>query len=374
DAAHQVLFTVASVTVGIDIDGAQEEILYVPLITSLSRGNIFSQTLTFVQDSSDINHSAIRSRWAVHAPNISLEHHQLPTIVKTFLKASGNSNEVQTNSTFADVDLSDYQSYFPKLDLEIMFSDPATKAVCDGTDEYYSGDGLFVAEAHSLRVSLKASHDEEKNSYEMNTSMSLRNSKLYYNSDTIPRNHSDSAGFNNGEETINAYEEELQSDSDDSSKSDADTTMDSVTKKKRILRFHRHSKNENRAPSILSTDSGNSKDGSHNKSLFSKVLPHKANPVDVEIMLKRASNYQAIRHLRVHPMELTVSYRGNSNYSILNIQNLRIPMSDILIENKTWSRLDLIMKCDTRTGNLARSCSHLNHILACSSKNLSKYP
>lgn len=186
DIAHQSIFTAAALNIGLDNGSVQEEVLYIPLITNLSTGNVFSKSLLFAQDAEgSINESNVRSRWTVHAPNISVEYKQIPALVRLLL-GDPTVNTPASRRESLETKLKDLQDYFPVLSLQVVISDPALRAVC-GKEK--TPDAMFVAEAERLDFALRAAHDRSAHGYTAKASFTSQRMRTYYRSAKVPRSH-----------------------------------------------------------------------------------------------------------------------------------------------------------------------------------------
>lgn len=210
DIAHQAIFTAASLNISLDNGFVQEEILYIPLITNLSRGNIFSKTLHFAQEvAGSYNQSTLRSRWTIHAPNVSVEYRQVPSLVRLILGDPLSEKPPAARKADIEMTLVKLQDYLPKLDLEVVVSDPALRAVC-GQDN--SDDRMFVAEAERLDFSLRASHGSDIHGYSAQSSFTCCHMSTYYCSSRIKKSYiakTDSTEFNLTAKTAPKLEVEI---------------------------------------------------------------------------------------------------------------------------------------------------------------------
>lgn len=191
DIAHQSTFTVASLTAGIDRGNLQEEILYVPLVASLTRGNLFSQTLRFVKEDKRKNESSVRTSWVFHAPNLSIEEHNIARLVNLFLnlkkrdkRDTENSKDPDSTEYSADPSLPN-QSFLPKLDCDVTVHNPGFSLVCEESEDCQKS--MFVMQSSRIHMALKASHDADAHSYSALATVESFGDQCFYNSETAKK-------------------------------------------------------------------------------------------------------------------------------------------------------------------------------------------
>jgi len=213
DLAHQLIFMLASLNISFDNDHTQEEILYVPMVTGLNRGNIFSQTLKYLRssDPSKVNGAHVRSRWATYAPTASIEEHQLPSFVRVLMgfvssrkdndKQDGDFNFDGLQASAEDSTGRAIQHLLPNFDLEIVVSDGTSRTRCKDTKEYENA--IFITSAESVVISLAGSHcvaapslnshnnskGEEKDStgFQAKAVFATKGAKAWYHSSNLSR-------------------------------------------------------------------------------------------------------------------------------------------------------------------------------------------
>lgn len=171
DFAHQAVFTFASFYAGLDEKNHQEEILYVPLVTSLTRTNISSQTLKLLAGDSSRNNSRIITRAMIYSPQLTLEESQFPNIIKAALglvancdrrKATTRPSEEFSSSELEEEAFSNY-SLLPILDIDVAINNPATRIVC--CDTHFCNSALFVASSRRVQLCITSKHDDKSNAY-----------------------------------------------------------------------------------------------------------------------------------------------------------------------------------------------------------------
>lgn len=190
DMAHQSTFTVASLTAGIDKGNVQEEILYVPLVANLTRGNLFSQTLRFVKEDKRKNDSSVRTSWVFHAPNLSIEEHNIARLVNLFLNLKKREQDAKSpsdsasNEFSADASLPD-QSILPRLDCDVTVHNPGFSLICEETEDCQNS--MFVMHSSRIHMALKASHDADAHSYSALATVESFGDQCFFNSGTAKK-------------------------------------------------------------------------------------------------------------------------------------------------------------------------------------------
>lgn len=124
DTAHQAIFTCSSFTFGVEHNGAHEEVIYIPLITAISKTNIFSKTIRNARKaSSERNNTILHANVNVTTPSISLEPQHVGIFINSFSgKSSKSSSMSGTTSSFQQ-----FQRLWPKAVIKFTIDEPATR-------------------------------------------------------------------------------------------------------------------------------------------------------------------------------------------------------------------------------------------------------
>lgn len=170
DYAHQAVFTFASFYAGLDEKNHQEEILYVPLVTSLTRTNISSQTLKLLAGETARNNSKVITRAMIYSPQLTVEESQFPNILKAALGMIARCDRRKATTTSEDISASELEeeafsnySLLPILDIDVAINNPATRIVC--CDSCFCDSVLFVASSRRVQLCITAKHDADTNEY-----------------------------------------------------------------------------------------------------------------------------------------------------------------------------------------------------------------
>lgn len=182
DVAHQCIFTVSSVNFGADYGDYQEELLYVPLLTVLTRGNIFSKTLRYVQNITEMNVGRLRTQVSIHNPTFNVEQHQLKFLQKIL--------DFMRNNEGRDVNVSKTTSKWtlpfqllPQTLTSVIVTDAAARLVLGS--EKIKRDTMFIASLSRLQVSLWSTHDA--GAYGIHGSLEFTEFLIWFRSEAIKR-------------------------------------------------------------------------------------------------------------------------------------------------------------------------------------------
>lgn len=130
DSAHQAIFSCNSVSVAFYKDNTQEEILYIPMITSLTKTNIFSTTLRLVKSSiTDSNNGLLRTGISISSPSVNIDSRNIPYFLKAFSKdhKSQSSSSKSKSSRKFDFTSSAFQKLWPRAVIKFTIDEPAAR-------------------------------------------------------------------------------------------------------------------------------------------------------------------------------------------------------------------------------------------------------
>lgn len=191
DTAHQAIFTCSSFMFGIDHMGVQEEIIYVPLITVISKTNIFSKTIQFVQQTTtELNDTILRANINITTPSVSLEPHHVGILLSSFLSPSMRGTHSMTQTT------SSFQKLWPRAYIKFTIDEPAARVLVRKPQSLVSPipntkfslsselSGMVVINCSKLYCDFESSHidvDGESN-YNSQCSFQLSTFAIWYRS------------------------------------------------------------------------------------------------------------------------------------------------------------------------------------------------
>lgn len=123
DTAHQAIWTCSSVMLGLDHNGVQEELIYIPLITAISKTNIFSKTINFSdQTVEDRNKTIVRANINVTTPSINIEPHHIGLLFAAFLLPHDKTPSMRATT-------SSFQKFWPRAVIKFTIDEPATRVL-----------------------------------------------------------------------------------------------------------------------------------------------------------------------------------------------------------------------------------------------------
>lgn len=124
DMAHQGILTCSSFMLGLAHGGVQEEIVYIPLITAITKTNIFAKTIQFMKQTMTEQYNTIlRANINITTPSISMEPHHVGILSgASFLSTSSRSSSM-TDTT------SSFQKLWPKAVIKFTIDEPAARVL-----------------------------------------------------------------------------------------------------------------------------------------------------------------------------------------------------------------------------------------------------
>lgn len=124
DTGHQAIFRCNSISAAFYRDKVQEEFLYIPMISSISRTNIFSKTIKMVKHTdTDRNNSLLRTTINISTPALNLDTHQIPHFINALsISSPEKKSKTQTN-------LAKFQNLWPRAVVKITIDEPAARLI-----------------------------------------------------------------------------------------------------------------------------------------------------------------------------------------------------------------------------------------------------
>lgn len=183
DVAHQAILTGTSINFGADYGEYQEELLYIPLITALTRGDIFSKTLLFVQDTTRKNEGTIQTQIAIHNPTFNVEMHQLMFLQKIIEFLGSEKRHSKSKRPVRSSKWTLPLQFLPRTRTSIIITDVAARLVLGS--EKIRKDTMFIASCSHMQVLLLSTHAE--GAYSIDGSLEFTDFLLWYRSEVIER-------------------------------------------------------------------------------------------------------------------------------------------------------------------------------------------
>lgn len=192
DTAHQTIVTCSSFMFGLDNDGAQEEILYIPLITVLLRTNIFSKTLLFAHYSAiERNKSLVHANVNVVSPSINMEPHHFGLLLGCLTSHSSGSKPSSMKKAFGN-----FQKLWPKAYIKFNIDEPAIRALVHKPEGYDAPipyaklsltnelTGMVVFTSAKIHADWKSSHSDTgaNSSYNLQGKFQVSSCDAWYRS------------------------------------------------------------------------------------------------------------------------------------------------------------------------------------------------
>lgn len=196
-SAHQAMVTLSSVNFGVTNGEVQEELIYVPMVTILSRTDLFSQTLRFVQDTTNAqNESVIRLTVNVASPTVNIETRHVPVLLRAMssfqkkkrdeLRKGGGTEK--RRRPFA-LPLDKLEKLLPRVVMKIAIDEPGLRLVLspkyqEVSDGVAKEDSMVVSSSSKVNIDLDSSHisDAANPHYSANVSMQVSQVNTFYRS------------------------------------------------------------------------------------------------------------------------------------------------------------------------------------------------
>lgn len=181
DSAHQSSISAASLNFGIDSNGLQEELLYIPLISVLLQTNVFSNTLQYILDEhATYNTSVISGTVGVNSPSVNIETHHLPVLLQ-FLSRHDKTKPASRPRMLWNLD-PEIRNALPKTDLSLNIFDAALRLVYDSEE---IPNAMFIMSSSRIHSQITSKHMEGQ--YGVEQDVEFIRGLIWYRSDVVPR-------------------------------------------------------------------------------------------------------------------------------------------------------------------------------------------
>ncbi|PRT52823.1 hypothetical protein B9G98_00443 [Wickerhamiella sorbophila] len=192
---HQSIFSLTSLKLAIDNGKVREEVVYVPMVTIIAHGNVFSGTLQMVQSTGGANKSLIRLSANVQSPSVNIETHHLKVIEQFFGKkktetfAEAVAAHKKKGSRKSARILVPFQNLLPHIDCSLLVLEPAMRLVVDNEES------MFIVSCSRIGGNLNSTHvftevadptAEPDSYYKVNGTLESSQVEAYYHSKRIP--------------------------------------------------------------------------------------------------------------------------------------------------------------------------------------------
>lgn len=179
DSAHQAIFSMSSVSLGIDAeDSGFQELIYIPMTTMISRTNIFSKTIQFVRENdTPTNQSIIHSNINVTSPTVDVEAHHMPILLQsTSTGSSSNTPKFSWQS---------FKKLWPRATIKLTIDQPAARMLLSPNEsmkENGASRSMVISSSSKINCDFESSHsnDAENPSYNSNASFQVTSFDTWY--------------------------------------------------------------------------------------------------------------------------------------------------------------------------------------------------
>lgn len=172
DSAHQAIFTMSSVSFGIDCEeSGSQELVYIPMTTMITRSNIFSKTIQFVRENdAPTNQSILLSNINMTSPTVDIEAHQVPILLQSL---SG-----KTSSKSPKFSLRSFRKLWPRASIKLTIDQPAARMLFspnkEAMDSPESSRSMVISSSSKINCDFESSHSTDANDLAYNSNASLQ--------------------------------------------------------------------------------------------------------------------------------------------------------------------------------------------------------
>lgn len=197
DSAHQTIFSVISVVVGLSVNkSTPEELVYVPMVTLNSKTNMFSRTLTILSDtasgtsdaSSDTDSDEgtpiysgqlISGNLVISSPTVDLQTHHVPLLLTALNRSSKSKPPKVSEETFF------LKGLKPATNLKLTIEEPAARVLVTRACKENKLRKMVISSCEAIICNLHSSHENIDNSeletkYKMQTALKIVGYSTWY--------------------------------------------------------------------------------------------------------------------------------------------------------------------------------------------------
>jgi hypothetical protein len=201
DTAHQTIFSVISVVVGLSVNkDVPEELVYVPMVTLNSKTNMFSRTLSILSDSgsattseaetSDTESDAaapiysgqlITGALAISSPTVDLQTHHVPLLLTALNRSSKSKPPKVSDEHFFMKGLK------PATNLKVTIEEPAARVLVTRASKDHKARKMVISSCEAIVCNLHSSHEnlhdnDLETKYKLQTSLKVVGYSTWYRS------------------------------------------------------------------------------------------------------------------------------------------------------------------------------------------------
>lgn len=180
DIAHQAIVTGSSCMFGIDHQGVQEEIVYIPHVTIISKTNFFSKAIQSIKETvAERNDTILRANINITTPSVSMESHHIGILLSAFASPKRPKAPSMHETT------SSFQKLWPRAVVKFTIDEPAGRVIVQkpknfGTPIPHSKlalsaeRGMVVLNCSKIYCDFESSHTDTDGDYNYNFSSSFQ--------------------------------------------------------------------------------------------------------------------------------------------------------------------------------------------------------
>ncbi|KAA8916788.1 hypothetical protein TRICI_001086 [Trichomonascus ciferrii] len=182
DSAHQAIFTMSSVSIGIDSEeSGSQELVYIPMTTMITRTNIFSKTIQFVKENdAPTNQSILLSNVNMTSPTVDIEAHHIPILLQAL---SG-----ETSSKSSKLSLNSFRKLWPRASIKLTIDQPAARMLFSPNKDLKpfpeKSRSMVISSSSKINCDFESSHSTDPNdpAYNSNASLQVTSFDTWYRS------------------------------------------------------------------------------------------------------------------------------------------------------------------------------------------------
>lgn len=181
DTAHQAIFSMSSFSLGAGAGGgeAHREMLYVPMSSVISKTNVFSKTIQFVEaENASANQSIFRAYANIVSPTVDVEARHLP-ILKDVLRSTEEDHSKKRPSKFS---LNRFRQLLPRANVKFSITEPAARMLVGDSDS--ESRSMVISSSSKIQCDFESSHssDSANPDYHADATLQISSFDTWYRS------------------------------------------------------------------------------------------------------------------------------------------------------------------------------------------------
>uniref|UniRef100_A0A060SXZ0 ARAD1A12738p n=1 Tax=Blastobotrys adeninivorans TaxID=409370 RepID=A0A060SXZ0_BLAAD len=181
DTAHQAIFSMSSLSLGAGAgDGeAQREMLYVPMSSVISKTNVFSKTIQFVEaENASANQSIFRAYANIVSPTVDVEARHVP-ILRDVLRSNEEDQSKKRASKFS---LNRFRQLLPRANVKFSITEPAARLLVG--DSHNESRSMVISSSSKIQCDFESSHstDSANPDYHADATLQISSFDTWYRS------------------------------------------------------------------------------------------------------------------------------------------------------------------------------------------------